>query len=163
VIGALTALAERSGVKLDLLQEAQTASPRDLEIKKLYDEACGLFRADIPSWKRAIISVLLVAFLAYLMADFTAYLIMRSMQDVVVNVPPWTSVEPWNSTRASSPRAAAKAASSRSAKLAPFASSTTASFVEQSPSTEIRSASRCCSADPESPSCRTRFPGPGRS
>lgn len=30
---------------VDLLQEAQTASPRDLEIKKLYDEACALFRA----------------------------------------------------------------------------------------------------------------------
>ncbi len=57
--------------------------------------ACGLCGANFPSWPRAIISVLLVSFLAYLTVDFTAYVIMRSMQDVVVQVPPSYGYKLW--------------------------------------------------------------------
>jgi hypothetical protein len=57
--------------------------------------ACSLCQADIPSWKRAIVSVVLVTFLAYLTFDFTLYMIMRSMQDVIVNVPPGYGYNHW--------------------------------------------------------------------
>jgi hypothetical protein len=57
--------------------------------------ACSLFQADIPSWRRAVISVVVVTFLAYLTFDFTAYLIMRSMQDVVFPVPPGYGYNFW--------------------------------------------------------------------
>jgi hypothetical protein len=49
----------------------------------------------MPTWRRAIISVLVVSFLAYLTFDFTAYLIMRSLQDVVIQVPPWYGYNFW--------------------------------------------------------------------
>jgi hypothetical protein len=57
--------------------------------------ACSLCQADIPSWTRAVISVILVTFLAYLTFDFTSYLIMRSMQDVVIQVPPGYNYHIW--------------------------------------------------------------------
>src|SRR4051794_8050075 len=46
--------------------------------------ACSLCQAGMPSWPRALISVVLVTFIAYLTFDFTEYLLMRSMQDVVI-------------------------------------------------------------------------------
>src|SRR4051812_42409875 len=49
--------------------------------------ACSLCQTSMPSWRRSIISVVLVSFLAYLTWDFAAYLIMRSMQDVLIQVP----------------------------------------------------------------------------
>lgn len=57
--------------------------------------ACSLCRAATPSWLRSLISVVLVAGLAYFTADFTAYLIMRSMQDVILQIPPWYSYHYW--------------------------------------------------------------------
>lgn len=49
--------------------------------------ACSLCKTDLPSWRRAFVSVLLVTFLAYLTFDFTCYLIMRSMDEVMLQVP----------------------------------------------------------------------------
>src|SRR5947207_3164006 len=49
--------------------------------------ACSICRTDIPSWKRAFVSVVVVTFLAYLTFDFTCYLIMRSMDGVLLQVP----------------------------------------------------------------------------
>lgn len=57
--------------------------------------ACGLCRTTIPTWRRSIVSVLVVAFLTYLVVDFTAYLILRSMQDVLVQIPPWYGYNYW--------------------------------------------------------------------
>ena len=57
--------------------------------------ACSLCRVDMPSWKRAFVSVLVVTFLAYLTFDFTCYLIMRSMNGVLIQVPPNTSYAIW--------------------------------------------------------------------
>jgi hypothetical protein len=49
--------------------------------------ACSLCSTGMPTWRRAVVSVLVVTFLAYLTFDFTAYLIMRSLQGVMVEVP----------------------------------------------------------------------------
>ncbi len=49
--------------------------------------ACSLCRIDMPSWRRAFVAVVVVTFLAYLTFDFTAYLVMRSMSDVLIRVP----------------------------------------------------------------------------
>jgi hypothetical protein len=49
--------------------------------------ACGIMSENIPSWKRSIISVVVVTFFAYLAFDFTAYLIMRSMDGVLLRLP----------------------------------------------------------------------------
>jgi hypothetical protein len=57
--------------------------------------ACSLCQAGMPSWPRAIISVVLVTFVAYLTFDFTEYVLMRSMQDVVIQVPPWYGYTHW--------------------------------------------------------------------
>jgi hypothetical protein len=57
--------------------------------------ACSLLRTDMPSWRRAFVSVLVVSFLAYLTFDFTCYLIMRSMDGVMLMVPPWYSYGFW--------------------------------------------------------------------
>jgi hypothetical protein len=57
--------------------------------------ACSFFQGELPSWRRALISVLVVSFLAYLAFDFSAYLMMRSMDDVVVNVPEGYSYKLW--------------------------------------------------------------------
>jgi hypothetical protein len=57
--------------------------------------ACSLCRAGIPSWKRSFISVLVVTFLAYLAFDFTCYLTMRTMDGVLLQVPPWYSYGLW--------------------------------------------------------------------
>jgi hypothetical protein len=57
--------------------------------------ACSLCQIGIPTWRRAIISVVVVTFLAYLTADFSAYILMRSMQDVVVQVPPGYGYNYW--------------------------------------------------------------------
>jgi hypothetical protein len=57
--------------------------------------ACSLCRVDMPSWRRAFVSVLVVTFLTYLVFDFTCYLIMRSMDGVLLMVPPWYSYGFW--------------------------------------------------------------------
>src|SRR5437764_9127250 len=51
--------------------------------------ACSLCRTGMPTWRRSIISVLLVTFLGYLTFDFTSYLLLRSMEDLGVQVPSW--------------------------------------------------------------------------
>src|SRR5947207_11554702 len=57
--------------------------------------ACSICRTDIPSWKRAFVSVVVVTFLAYLTFDFTCYLIMRSMDGVLLRVPPGYGYTQW--------------------------------------------------------------------
>src|SRR5437763_3850444 len=57
--------------------------------------ACSLCQTDMPSWKRAVISTLIVSFLAYLTFDFTGYLILRSLKDVGLYVPPWYGYHLW--------------------------------------------------------------------
>jgi hypothetical protein len=57
--------------------------------------ACSICRTDMPSWRRAFVSVLVVTFLTYLTFDFTCYLIMRSMDGVMLMVPPWYSYGFW--------------------------------------------------------------------
>jgi hypothetical protein len=57
--------------------------------------ACSICQTDMPSWRRAVISTLLVSFLAYLVFDFTGYLILRSLKDVTIYVPPWYSYALW--------------------------------------------------------------------
>jgi hypothetical protein len=49
----------------------------------------------MPTWRRSIISTLLVTFLAYLAFDFTSYLIMRSMEDVALQLPSWYGYNFW--------------------------------------------------------------------
>jgi hypothetical protein len=58
-------------------------------------QACSLCRANMPSWKRAIISVLLVTFLAYLIFDFTAYIEMRTLDGVALVIPPGYGYHIW--------------------------------------------------------------------
>jgi hypothetical protein len=58
-------------------------------------QACSLCRANMPSWKRAIVSVILVTFLGYLIFDYTGYLIMRSLNGVTLVVPPWYGYNFW--------------------------------------------------------------------
>jgi hypothetical protein len=57
--------------------------------------ACGLCRMTLPSWRRAIVSVLLVTFLAYVAFDFTSYLVLRSMDGVSIVLPPWYGYHLW--------------------------------------------------------------------
>ena len=57
--------------------------------------ACSLCRVDMPSWRRAFVSVLVVTFLTYLAFDFTCYVIMRSMDGVLLLVPPWYRYGSW--------------------------------------------------------------------
>ena len=57
--------------------------------------ACSICRTDMPSWRRAFVSVVLVTFLAYLTFDFTCYLLMRSMGGVLIQVPPNYSYAIW--------------------------------------------------------------------
>jgi hypothetical protein len=57
--------------------------------------ACSLCRTTIPSWRRAFVSVFLVAFLSYLAVDFTSYLLLRSMQGVLIQIPPWYGYSNW--------------------------------------------------------------------
>ena len=57
--------------------------------------ACGLCRTDLPSWRRAVVSVVVVTFLAYLAFDFTAYMVLRSMAGVVIQVPPGYGYHLW--------------------------------------------------------------------
>jgi hypothetical protein len=57
--------------------------------------ACGLFQANIPSWKRAIFMVLFVGPAAYLVFDFSAYLIFLSIKDVLIRVPPGYGYGHW--------------------------------------------------------------------
>jgi hypothetical protein len=57
--------------------------------------ACGLCRTDLPSWRRALVSVVVVTFLAYQAFDFTAYLVLRSMAGVVIQVPPGYGYHLW--------------------------------------------------------------------
>jgi hypothetical protein len=56
---------------------------------------CGLFRADLPSWPRAVFMVLFVGPAAYLVFDLSAYLIFLSMQDVLLRVPPGYGYGDW--------------------------------------------------------------------
>ena len=58
-------------------------------------QACSLCRANMPSWKRAIISVILVTFLGYLIFDYTGYLMMRSLDGVALRVPPGYGYNYW--------------------------------------------------------------------
>ncbi len=58
-------------------------------------QACSLCRANMPSWKRAIISVILVTFTGYLIFDYTGYIIMRSLNGVALQVPPWYGYNYW--------------------------------------------------------------------
>lgn len=58
-------------------------------------QACSICAEGMPTWKRSIISVLLVSFLSYLVFDFTCYLIMRSMNEVLLYVPPGYSYALW--------------------------------------------------------------------
>ena len=51
-------------------------------------QACSICRANLPSWKRSMISVVVVTFLAYLAFDFTSYLVMRSLDGIALRVPP---------------------------------------------------------------------------
>jgi hypothetical protein len=57
--------------------------------------ACSLCRTGMPSWRRALVSVLVVTLLAYLTFDFTCYLIMRSMDEVLLRVPPGYTFGHW--------------------------------------------------------------------
>jgi hypothetical protein len=57
--------------------------------------ACSLCRMDLPSWRRAFVSVVVVTFLAYLTWDFTCYLVLRSMDGVLLRVPPGYSFALW--------------------------------------------------------------------
>lgn len=57
--------------------------------------ACGLCAGTLPSWRRALISTFVVSILAYLTFDFFAYLIMRSMDGVKIQVPPWYGFKYW--------------------------------------------------------------------
>ncbi len=57
--------------------------------------ACGICGMELPSWRRCLVSVLLVTFLAYVAFDFTGYLVLRSMQDVTVQLPPWYGYHLW--------------------------------------------------------------------
>jgi hypothetical protein len=57
--------------------------------------ACSLCRVDMPSWRRSFVSVIVVTFLAYLTFDFTCYLIMRSMNGVLLQVPPGYGYSHW--------------------------------------------------------------------
>jgi hypothetical protein len=57
--------------------------------------ACSLCRAGIPSWRRSFVSVFVVTLLGYLAFDFTCYLIMRSMDGVLIRVPFWYSYSLW--------------------------------------------------------------------
>ncbi len=56
---------------------------------------CGLFRQELPSWKRAIVMVLVVGPAAYFTFDFTAYLILLALQDVYVNLPAGYGYAQW--------------------------------------------------------------------
>jgi hypothetical protein len=49
--------------------------------------ACSLCRAGIPTWKRSIIPVLVVTFLAYLVFDYTCYLTMKTLDGDVIQMP----------------------------------------------------------------------------
>src|SRR5262249_34286899 len=57
--------------------------------------ACGIGRVGMPSWPRAFVSVVLVSFLAYLVFDFTCYVVMRSLDGVLLQVPPGYSYGMW--------------------------------------------------------------------
>jgi hypothetical protein len=57
--------------------------------------ACGLCQMTLPSWRRSLVSVVLVSFLAYLTYDFGAYVLVRSMEDVLIRLPPWYSFGMW--------------------------------------------------------------------
>jgi hypothetical protein len=57
--------------------------------------ACSLCGVGMPSWRRSFVSVFVVTLLAYLTFDFTCYLIMRSMDGVLLRVPPWYSYSLW--------------------------------------------------------------------
>src|SRR5262245_25806759 len=57
--------------------------------------ACGICREDMPSWRRSFASVLFVTLFAYLGFDFTSYVIMRSMDGVLLHLPPGYSYNFW--------------------------------------------------------------------
>jgi hypothetical protein len=56
---------------------------------------CAFFGEDFPSWRRALFMVVFVGGAAYLTFDFTAYVIMRSMDDVMLRVPPGYGYANW--------------------------------------------------------------------
>jgi hypothetical protein len=57
--------------------------------------ACSLCRTGMPTWRRAIISTIVVTFLAYLAFDFMSYIIMRGMEEMQVLIPPWYGYNYW--------------------------------------------------------------------
>src|SRR4051812_45969001 len=57
--------------------------------------ACSICRADMPSWRLAFLSVVMVGFLTYLVVDFTSYLVMRTLADIGLQVPPWYRYHHW--------------------------------------------------------------------
>jgi hypothetical protein len=57
--------------------------------------ACSLCRTEMPSWKRAFVSVVIVTFLSYLAFDFTAYLVMLTLKDQGLYVPPGYGYTQW--------------------------------------------------------------------
>src|SRR5947209_17497798 len=57
--------------------------------------ACSICQTDMPSWRRGFVAVLVVSFLAYLTFDFTCYLVMRSMDGVLLRLPPGYGYSSW--------------------------------------------------------------------
>src|SRR5262249_51453933 len=58
-------------------------------------QACSLWEADMPFWKRAVISTFIVTFLAYLAFDYTCYIIMRCVWEDVARLLPWYGYTNW--------------------------------------------------------------------
>jgi hypothetical protein len=57
--------------------------------------ACSICGMDLPSWRRCFVSVVIVTFLSYLVFDFTGYLVMRTLADTGLQVPPWYGYRHW--------------------------------------------------------------------
>jgi hypothetical protein len=92
-------------VKLDLSRMNPLLSPQMLTLASwipliflsafFLRMACSFCQGELPSWTRSLISVVVVSFLAYLTFDFSAYMIMRSLDDVAVHIPEGYSYKLW--------------------------------------------------------------------
>ena len=58
-------------------------------------QACSVCGAGMPTWRRSIVSVIIVTFLAYLAFDFASYMIMESMGGIFLYIPPWYGYNFW--------------------------------------------------------------------
>lgn len=58
-------------------------------------ELCPYLDEDSPSWKRAMLMVVLVGGLGYLAFDYTSFIIMLATDGVIVHVPPWYGYHFW--------------------------------------------------------------------